>query len=105
MFKLKPNPTFWAPVEIVSPGGDETTPIEIEFRHQTKSGYAAFIDQVRAGELKDIDVLRALVAGWRGAEVEFSDAALVELDENYPGAVRSILDAYREGLVGARRKN
>jgi hypothetical protein len=103
-FKNTPNPTFWATVEIPMPGG-EPQPLEIEFRHKRKSEGIELIERMRTGEIGIIDVLRELVAGWRGAEREFSDAELVELDENFIGAADAIFSAYPEALRGARRKN
>jgi len=104
MFQLKPNPTFWVTVEIPVAGGDPQA-LEIEFRHKRKSEAIEVGQRLAAGEMRVIDALREVVAGWRGHEVEFSDAALVDLDENYLGAGPAILDVYPEALRGARRKN
>lgn len=104
MFKIQPNPTFWTSVDIPVAGG-EPMPIEIEFRHKRKSEAVEFGTRMRSGGMRDIDALREVVAGWRGADVEFSDQALVDLDENHAGAVGAILGAYPGALAGARRKN
>lgn len=103
-FKLKPSPTFWAKVDIPVPGG-EPQALEIEFRHKRKSEAIDLIDRVRTGETSGIDALREIVASWRGADKEFSDSELVDLDENFIGAAAAIIYAYPEELRGALRKN
>lgn len=102
MFKLTPNPTFWAKVEIHVPGG-EPMPLEIEFRHMSRDEAVRFAESIATRE--PIESLRAAVAGWRGADVEFSDDALATLHRNYVSAADRILAAYLDELRGARRKN
>lgn len=103
-FKLTPNPTFWAKVDIPVPGG-EPQALEIEFRHKRKTWGLGLVERIRAGEISGLDAVREIIVDWRGAEREFSDAELVELDENFIGAIDAILFAYPEALRGARRKN
>lgn len=101
-FRLQPDPTFWAKVEIPVPGGDPV-PLEIEFRHKRRDDAMRFADALSSRA--PLESLREVVAGWRGADVEFSEAALAELDANYLGAAERILVVYLEELRGARRKN
>lgn len=101
-FRLQPSPTFWATVEIPVPGG-EPMPLEVEFRHKRREEAMRFADALSTRA--PLESLREVVAGWKGADVEFSDSALVELDANYLGAAERILLVYLEELRGARRKN
>lgn len=102
MFKLKPNPTFWARVDIPVPGGDPQA-LEIEFRHMRREEAAEFARSL--AERDPLESLKRVVEGWRGADVEFSPAALAELHENFAGAADRVLAAYFDELRGARRKN
>jgi len=106
MFKLQPNPTFWATIEIPLPGdGGETAPLEIEFRHMTGAAWQARVVAWGNEGTQPIDALREVVVGWRGADIEFSDEALVQLNDNYAGAMVAIAHVYPGLLMGARRKN
>lgn len=102
MFKLQPNPTFFAKVDIPVPGGDPAT-LEVEFRHMRRDDAAEFARGL--ADRDPLDSLRQVVVGWKGADAEFSDAALAELHANYAGAADRILAAYFDELRGARRKN
>lgn len=101
-FRLKPDPTFWARVEIPVPGADPV-PLEIEFRHKRRDDAMQFADSLSSRA--PLESMRDVVVGWRGADVEFSEASLAELDANYLGAAERILVVYLEELRGARRKN
>ena len=102
MFKLQPNPTFWAKVEIPVPGNDPM-PLEVEFRHKRREEARVFAEALPSRPA--LESLREIVAGWRGADREFSDSALAELHDNYVAAADRILGAYFDELRGARRKN
>ncbi|MGE3596639.1 MAG: phage tail assembly chaperone [Dehalococcoidia bacterium] len=102
MFKLKPNPTFFAKVDIPVPGSDPAS-LDIEFRHMRREDAAEFARGL--GERDPMESLRQVVVGWKGVAEEFSDGALAELHANYAGAADRILAAYFDELRGARRKN
>jgi len=101
-FRLQPDPTFWTTVDIPVPGG-AAMPLEVEFRHKRRDDAMKFADSLSSRP--PLESLQDVVAGWRGADVEFSAAALAELDANYLGAAERILVVYLEELRGARRKN
>lgn len=98
MFKLKPDPTFWATVSLSQPGGEEVE-VEMEFKAATTSQVNTWKDREFA------DIVRDQLIGWRGMDAPFSSTALGELLENYPGAAAQIYRDYLSGLVGAKRKN
>jgi hypothetical protein len=102
MFKLQPNPTFFATVDIPVPGG-EPMPLEVEFRHMRREQAIEFARGL--GQREPLESMREVVCGWRGADVEFSADALADLHSNYAGAADRILTAYLDELRGARRKN
>lgn len=105
MFKLQPNPTFKKDVTIQSPNGDGV--IEFEFKHKGRKALKAFFDSLGEGETArpDAEALLDLVAGWGGADGEFSPAALEQLLDDYPTAAKSIFEAYNEGLFEGKAKN
>lgn len=102
-FRIVPNPTFWATVDIPGPGGVEE-PLELEFRAMRASEFREWAATV-TDETPRIEVLRRLVAGWKGADTAFSDQALVDLDDGRPGAALRVMTVYPGLLAGARRKN
>jgi len=105
-FKLKPNPTFWATVEIHRPG-EGGFPLELEFRHMGFTQAMELAKEVATGMTRERqrEVLQQLVHAWRGADVEFSPAALRQAAEDFPAFTSQVLSAFLEELRGARRKN
>ena len=106
MFKLAPNPTFWAKVEIHRPGEGPSV-LEVEFAHKGFRAASDLASEISAGMPRErqLDVLCELVRSWRGADAEFSEAALRDAAEDFPGFAAAVLTAYLEELRGARRKN
>lgn len=102
MFKLKPNPTFWAKVEISVPGADPAT-IEIEFRHKNRDELARWSEGLE--QRPEVELLAEIVSNWRDVDTEYSVEALGRLCRDYVAAPRQIVLAYRDELRGARRKN
>lgn len=119
MFKLQPNPTFWAPVSIVIPGSEEEGVIKIEFRHKTKTELKEFfspadnktpadktpLDDKTPEKNKDLADMMEIVHGWEGVSGPFNEKNMAELLENYHGAAQSILNGYVKALVTAKQKN
>lgn len=103
MFKLKPNPTFFAAVEISAPGQDEPQKLEVEFKHKGASKLRDYFSNL-AGRT-DADALAEIVVGWRGADGPCTPAALAELVDDYPTAALELFTAYRRELLESRRKN
>lgn len=107
MFKLTPQPTFWATVALSVPGSETPSSIDIEFRHL---GQKALAELLRGEEVNDLTILPALMADWRGVgsdagPVPFSVDALAQLLDNYPAASVELFTAYRRALVESRIKN
>lgn len=100
--RLKPDPTFWAPVEIPVPGG-EPQRIEVEFRLLPLDQVDGL--QAWARDRKLVDAMAEVIAGWRGVDTPYSEAALRDLDHAYWGACDALLRAYVEERRGAKRKN
>ena len=103
MFKLEPNPTFWAKVMIPVPG-DEPIPVEMEFRHFSRKR----LEEMREAEsdkVIGISYCEQIVIGWRDVEQEFSRDALERLLDNWHGAGLAIFVAYHRELQQGRQKN
>lgn len=105
-FKLKPNPTFWAKVEIHRPG-EGASVLEVEFAHRGFREAWDLTVEFRAGMPRErqLEVLCGLVRSWRGADGEFSEAALRDAAEDFPAFTASMMSAFLDELTGARRKN
>ncbi|MFZ4537817.1 phage tail assembly chaperone [Propionivibrio sp.] len=102
MFKLEPNPTFFAPVSIHVPGQGLGT-FEAEFRHLAKAERDTF--HAGLGETTNLDALAGIVTGWRGIDAPFSRDNLERLLDEYQGAVDALFKAYFTELYGAAVKN
>jgi hypothetical protein len=111
MLRLKPNPTFKAPVTIPVPGGPDLT-ITVEYKHMTKDAYKAFID----GERKtvparpDEDAIMDIASGWSDVELEEGPAAfnkdnVRDLCQQYHGAGAAIVEVFVNELTQYRRGN
>jgi hypothetical protein len=109
MFRLIPNPTFKAPVQLSVPGEKKPIEITVEFRHKNATALKAWSDQ--APNRTDVDNLVDVIASWSGVmgpegeQVEFSPTAVATLLENYPAAKWELLAAYKSELTEAKRKN
>lgn len=102
MFKLKPNPTFWAKVEIDVPGADPET-IEVEYRHMNRDELARWSDTLESRP--EVESLAEIIANWRLIDTEYTVEALGALCREHVAAPRRLVMAYRDELRGARRKN
>ena len=102
MFKLQPNPTFKAKVDITLPGA-QAAAIEIEFKHLSRSGIKAYFEGLDGKT--DAEALGAIIVGWSGIDAAYSAENLAALLDNYPTASVELFDAYRRELMEARRKN
>lgn len=103
MFKFIPVTTFWAPVKIVLPGGEE----------QEFEGEFVYIDDaawVAAQKMTNGDFLRAHWTGWRGI-VDEDDKALPfseaqrELLLGHSYIAAGVLAGYATARQGLRAKN
>lgn len=102
LFKLEPEPTFWAPVKIPMPGG-QTGEIRVRFKYRNRDQYGELLKL--ADDSDDIEVLLLAIDGWEGADAAFSRETLERLLRNYPGATRALFRTYRDNLLGAAEKN
>lgn len=103
MFKLEPNPTFLATVQITEPGG-QSRPLKVHFKHQTSSQLKEFLN----GRSSDADVLARMVDRIDPAEVPegMTDADFIkELFEKYPASSADMLRTYLRELTESRIKN
>lgn len=101
---LKVSPTFKQTVLIPVTGG-EPVPIQVEYRHRTRSALRTFVEAVAKGDMVDEDLVMDLVSGWAGPDCAFSREAVALLCENYPLAARAMWEAYHSAYADAKRKN
>lgn len=107
MFKIQPNPTFWAKVPVTVPGQSEAVIVEMEFKHFTEEELAALDEAHKSIALDERMRHRALaiVCGWRDVDAEFSTENLTRLMKNYSRASLDIFETYNRERFEARRKN
>lgn len=104
MFKLLPNPTFWAAVALTVPGEPAPVIVDIEFKHQQRDALQDFFDRCNNG-LRAKEALLEVVVNWRGFDEAFSGDALERLLKNYVPSAQEIFAAYRRESVESRVKN
>lgn len=108
-FKLIPNPTFKATVNLTVPGQENPGQIEFEFRHMTSDGLKAWFEDGR--EKTSAEALSEVIVGWNGVlntddnPLPFSAERLAELLANYPASGMEALSAYVNRLTESRAKN
>ena len=101
MFKLEPNPTFWAPVEIHVPGQGKGS-FEVEYRYLDQDAARAF--GMRLAEKDPFDAVAEIVVGWREMDVPFSRDNLRLLLKKY-AASAPLLRSFSREIFGAAEKN
>ena len=106
MFKINPNPTFKAKVEIQIPGGEKQT-IECEFKHRTATQLKEWLSALDKMEepMKNAEFVLEFVIGWSGVDVPFSKENVAQLVDNYHTAASSMRDTYLQELTTARLGN
>lgn len=109
MFKLQPNPTFPATVQITVPGLPEPIDVQITFRHKNKAALRAWVAD-GAGK-SAAALLHELIVSWtgmqdeKGADVPYSLTALTDLLDGYWAAGDEITEAYLTELKESKAKN
>ncbi len=102
MFKIQPNPTFFATVQIPVTGGDPM-PLEVEYKHRTVDELQAFANSMR--DRPPAEVCADMLVGWKGADQEFSPGALETLLQNYALAADALATQYLAAYRDAKRGN
>lgn len=103
MFKLSPNSSFWAKVQLSVPGNEKPVVVELEFKYQSKTALKNYFDSLE--NKKDAEALGEIVLNWKGVDAEFSRENLETLLENYSAAAREIFMAYQREILEAKVKN
>lgn len=99
-FKLQPEPTFKAKVDIPVHGGDAVA-VEFEFKHKTRDQVAELFKDTKRS---DVDTILEVLAGWE-LDDPFGKESVELLVQNYAGAASAIVARYVEELIQARRGN
>jgi hypothetical protein len=102
MFKLNPDPTFKADVEIPVPGQGKGK-ITITYRYKNAEQMADYMGRLK--ELGDIGSIMEIVEGWDGPDAPFDETAIKLLAKNYNGSVLLIYQRYVDELTKARLGN
>lgn len=107
MFKLQPNPTFPADVEVSTPVGQAK--LKLEFKHLGKEALKKLNENAKTQP--DIETLSQIVVDWSevfdadGNPVAFNVDAMAQLIDAYPAAPFEIFQTYIKAASGSRLKN
>jgi hypothetical protein len=101
MFKLDPNPTFWATVTVRVPGG--TGQFDLQFKYLRLAERERYAKDLEGKS--NLDALAELIADWRGIDADYNRDNLEQLLNEYPDAVRAITACYWGEVTGAIAKN
>lgn len=110
-FKLVPNPTFKAAVNLTVPGQEAAAQIELEFRYKSPETLKAWFESAREESKSTSKAITEIVIGWNGVldekdqPLEFNPELLATLLHNYAPAGGEILNAYVAALTESRVKN
>lgn len=104
-FKLQPEPTFKAPVEIPVPG-DGLVKVNFTFKYRDRDAMKAFLAKVSDPEsqMTDEELIEEMCAGWELTD-PFERASIELLVKNYIRATSAIFDKYLDEHTKAREKN
>lgn len=100
MFKLQPNPTFWAKVPLTVPGQEKPAMVDFEFHYLAEDERRKLFEERTA-----LEVATEIVADWKGVDAPFSEDNLKKLFSNYARSVIDVLETYNRELLESRRKN
>jgi len=106
MFKIIPDPTFAATVNIMAPGG-QVQPLKLHFKHRKGSEVQPFFESCKGKPVAE--VLAGLIDHIEPEEKKTYSQTdsdfLAMLVDNYPMALGNITDAYVQELFQGRQKN
>lgn len=102
MFKIEPNPTFWATARIHVPG-QGLGQIEVEFKHLKHAERRAYSDSLDSKT--NMEALTEIIIGWRGIDVAYTSDTLAQLLNEYPTAASALYAAFWGEITGAAEKN
>lgn len=110
MFKINPNPTFKADVQLTVIGSTEPAKLVVTFKHKGRKALADWValpkKMADAGTpIKDADYLDEVIADWEGVDAPYSVEALDTLLDAYQPAGQELFEAYIRALTESRAKN
>lgn len=103
MFKLEPNPTFEATVQLSIPGQARPGEVTVEYRHLDQDKLKAYYESLPGKS--SADGLMEIVVSWRGFDAGFSREALDRLLKNYPASAGELYAAFRREMLESKAKN
>lgn len=102
MFKIEPNPTFFAPVTVHVPGQGNGS-FDAEFVYLDQAARKDYVESL--GVKTNAEALAEIVVGWRDMDAPFSPENLERLLNKYDTAAAGFFKAFFEELSGAAEKN
>lgn len=104
MFKILPEPTFEAIVEVPVPGKDPAS-LCLTFKHKSRKEVVEFFEKAGNADIIDAKILSEIIVGWKDVDAEFSVDNLQLVIDNYHAVVPAIFKTFGEQLAEGRRKN
>lgn len=103
-FKLKPNPTFKAKVEIHIPGEASPGVIVFDFKHKNRDELSELFGEA-GKDLTDEELIMRIAANWDVEDTPFSAEAITGFLQDHHSAGNAVVRTYLDELKGARRGN
>lgn len=101
---LKRKTTAVLPVTLTLKGQGETIKFKVEFHNRTASELTALLEENSAEVNAGLQTVLAIVKSW-DAEYELSIAGLTEAEDERPGIVIALLEAFYAARRMTREKN
>lgn len=108
MFRIVPNPTFKANINLTVPGQEEPAVVEVEFRHKGRAALKAWLENAAGktdADLLDEVIVSLPLADEDGKDVPYTVKRLQQMLDNYPAAAREFTEGYVFALTESRAKN
>jgi len=102
MFKIEPNPTFWAPAHIHVPG-QGLGQLDVEFKHLKHDERRAYSESL--DKKTNLEALSEIIVNWRDTDVAYTPEALTQLLNEYPTSASALYSAFWKEITGAAEKN
>jgi hypothetical protein len=104
-FKLQPEPTFSAPVEIPVPGSGFSK-VNFIFKYRDRDAMKAFLAKVgnQDEQMSDPELIEDMCSGWDLTDT-FNRESVELLVLNYIQATGAIFDKYLDEMTKAKAKN
>lgn len=101
-FKLQPDPTFWATVDLSVPGEEQRKPVRFEFAHCSRQRW---LEVTEEGKATVRAVVLKITRNWAIEGEQFTAEKLESMLDNYLPAAVEMYEKYVQEAQESKRKN